>query len=528
MKKKWIALLLASTMLFSVACSDKAEDEKKDKKDETKTEKVEDEDKDDKKSDDKKEEKDDKDDAKETEADKTEETEPAETEAPKPEGTEISSTYWTAIVPDSLTYDEDDFTDSDSYTYHKFSNVDDEDSVLGNIVITVDECDTLEYRKALVNNVSLEDMAADKLDKYTIGDLDFFNYQYVYWGTEENVYYYRAESAEMSIKIEITGDIDSQQILDTLQFDLPDNGNVDAPWPWEGEPFKTEPATVEVGDYSVTATQLVADDSFLAMNIFDARVAVVDSTLYALDNEILRIYSIDGDSLTLVREDDLGDKYTHMCQDNNGNVYVSAFCSELLVYNGGEKVNSYDLNQQFMIAPDGSYGLTFFTDINKMTKVTLNDDGTYEEEEFTVDQPDLVDSISEVNVSDNYIFVSGTGINFDDSSCHVITVFDRNGNYKMTLCADPDAFINKLGSITATAECGDYIVGLDGNLRDFVIWSTDGTWLGNADTSDLFGTHYPWISGLCQANGTLYVGLTEERADGSWDEMVMYQVDIAK
>lgn len=538
MKKKWLALMLASTMLFSVACSDKSDD-KKDNDKETKAEKVEDdekEEKDDKKSDDKKEDKkedkedDKKDDSKETEAEESEpeETEPEETEAPKAEGTEISCTYWTATIPDTVTYEEDKFSDKASYTYHTFKNVDEEDKTLGYISITVDECDALEYRKSLRYNVSLEDYAADKLDKVTIAGIDFINYDASSWGAKEDTYFYRDESAGLIIKIVINGDIDSQPILDTIKFDIPDNGKVDAPWPWEGEPFVVEPATVDIAGYSVTATQLVADDSFLAMNIFDNRIAVVDSTLYALDDEILRIYNIDGDTLALANEEDLGRKYTHMCQDKNGNVYLSDFGADLLVYNGGARVNSYDLDQKFVIAPDGSYGLTFFMDINKLTKVTLNDDGTFEETEFTVDNPDLVSSVHEINLSDRFIFISGTGIKFDDTSSHVITVFDLDGNYKMTLCADPDAFINNLGSMTTVADCGDYIVGLDGNLRDFVIWSTDGTWLGNSDTTDLFGTHYPWICGLSQANGTLYVSLTEERVDGSWDEMVMYRVDIAK
>ncbi|MCQ2467367.1 MAG: hypothetical protein MJ166_07625 [Clostridia bacterium] len=517
MKKKWLALLLASTMLLSVACSDKKEDKKDDDKDDKKVEEVEETEKKSK-------------DDKDADAD-VEETTGATEAAPK--GTPIDTTYWSAVIPDSYTYDEENFSDSESWGKHEFTNYDAAaDEELGSLVVYADECGTYEFRKDLARSLDLHDIQDGKVDTMTIDGEEFLVYETEYWGETITHYYHRAESTGISLYIEVTGDMpEVDAFISSMTLSLPDNGNVDAPYPWDGEQMITSTSTAQFGDYSVTAVQLVADVSNLPWDLFDNRVAVVGDLLYALDEEELTIYTIDGDTLKIDTVIELEADYTHMCQDNNGNVYVSRFGSPLLVLNNKEIVNVYDdIKDQVAMAPDGSFGISYFMDEEGLEKVTLNDDGTATIEPFALVDVAKISSVSEINMSANHIIISGTSKDDEgNDGDHLITVFDYNGNFQYRLCGDPEGFLEGgMGHITATVETNDYFLALDGNMREILMWSKDGSWLGTVKDENLFGTNYPWLCGLCEANGSVYVSLVEDRPDDSWQEMVFYRLDVTK
>ncbi len=82
-----------------------------------------------------------------------------------------------------------------------------------------------------------------------------------------------------------------------------------------------------------------------------------------------------------------------------------------------------------------------------------------------------------------------------------------------------------LGSITNVQETENGFIGLDGNMRDVFFWKSDGRLLGSAEDSELFGTDYPWISTAARlSDGTVLVGLTEDRADKSATEFIVYRI----
>ena len=66
---------------------------------------------------------------------------------------------------------------------------------------------------------------------------------------------------------------------------------------------------------------------------------------------------------------------------------------------------------------------------------------------------------------------------------------------------------------------------MDGNMRTVNFWDSDGTYLGKLEDSDLFGTYYPWFAGSCISDGTFYTIMTEDRADDSGMEAIIYQVN---
>ena len=58
-------------------------------------------------------------------------------------------------------------------------------------------------------------------------------------------------------------------------------------------------------------------------------------------------------------------------------------------------------------------------------------------------------------------------------------------------------------------------------MREVVLWSSDGAYIGAIEDSDLFGTEYPWFCGGTKlSDGGILVVMTEDRADKSAMEPV--------
>ena len=68
-------------------------------------------------------------------------------------------------------------------------------------------------------------------------------------------------------------------------------------------------------------------------------------------------------------------------------------------------------------------------------------------------------------------------------------------------------------------------IALDGNMRDVVLWTNDGTWLGAVETEDLFGADYPWLASAdVMDDGSILCVMTTERLDQSADELVAFRI----
>lgn len=82
-----------------------------------------------------------------------------------------------------------------------------------------------------------------------------------------------------------------------------------------------------------------------------------------------------------------------------------------------------------------------------------------------------------------------------------------------------------MGAITDVIETPNGYLVLDGNMRNLLFYGTDGTLLATVDNEELFGTAYPWISSAClMPDGSVLIALTEERADESADELLIYRL----
>ncbi|MDD6269770.1 MAG: hypothetical protein PUA84_06935 [Oscillospiraceae bacterium] len=435
----------------------------------------------------------------------------------------VVKTFWKSNIPDTLKENEEDASEGGDYSTNVFEALDRNEEVERSVKIEVTKEDSMDYRRGIISyDIDLKDYADGKVDTVTLGGMDFVKIEREYWGETSIVFMARYEASQMSVTIKVTGDADSediQSVLNTIEFTLPEGTETDAPYPWDGEPLITEAGTVQIGSYNLTAKQIIASESILPNDIFDNRVAVVDDTMYALSDYHLYILKVNGTEAELQETVELEDDYGQMSCDENCNVYVSGFMGSLLVYRDGKQADAPEGEDQFVISRDGSFGVEYFTSPDKVNKVTINSDGTASREILPVDTS-IISMVSDVFITKDYILISGSSA---DDNRHRLFMFDHNGNYLKTLADEEN---DSLGSITGAVQTDNGILAVDGNMRTVILWDNDGKYIGEVNDGDLFGTNYPWISGLMQTkDGNIYVSMVEERTDKSWDEMIMFQLD---
>jgi len=186
----------------------------------------------------------------------------------------------------------------------------------------------------------------------------------------------------------------------------------------------------------------------------------------------------------------------------------------LVGWKDGAQTASYNGPDYVAMHPSGTWGISWFSS-PECEKISISG-GVLTTAPITFPE---VDIISQVNVDNNYIFVSGSAVDDDE---HKVFVYDADGNHRMTLT---DADGEGMGSITFMAETANGFLGLDGNLREVVLWTKDGACIGTADDGDLFGTNYPWFcSGTKLSDGSILAIMTEERADKSAMELVAFRL----
>lgn len=445
----------------------------------------------------------------------------AEPEKPTVEGEEYTTNFFTCTVPTALHVNEDSSYEGSSYGYYYIEN---EDASL-KIRIDVDTESTKSFRKELIyQEFTMEDYAAGSIPTENFAGYDWVKREYTSWDTPNTVFLSRDTAAGMTLEIFVTGAIneDMQAVLDTLEITLEDKGNVEAPYPWEGAPFIAECGSAAAGSYTVSAVQMVMNESFLPSGIFDNRVCIVDNLAYVLSRETLNVYTINGTNLTLTHSYDLEDEYGYMNADDMGYVYVTDFMNDMLMFKDGELWAVYEeIDDRTFVSPSGYDALTFFMDPEKVELYTYEEDGWVSQGTFSFCGAECK-SVSTIFITENYIIVAGSAA---DESGHKVFVYDYDGNYVMTL-EDDDG--TGLGFISGICEGDDFFIAVDGNMREVILWDkATGAYIEDIDDGVLFGTDYPWMGDLSKgADGNFYVSMAEERPDGSWDEIVVYQISV--
>lgn len=330
--------------------------------------------------------------------------------------------------------------------------------------------------------------------------------------------YGRDEAAGVSYTVYVSNAEDPRvsAVLDNITFTAAGTDNIDPPWPWEGEAFSGSTVNQTVGSYTLTAQFLPMAEPLVTYETFNHDIAVVGDKVYLLSDCALYQYAYEGASLTFVKEIPLDSEYEVLEKGADGNIILSSFMEPVIGHNGDAVQFSYEGPDNFAVAPGATWGISWFYSGDECQLYSFHD-GELTGTPFPFSE---VDSISQVNIDNQYILVSGSAV--DDGEQYVF-VYDYSGELQMRLGGEPDGF--GLGSITYATSTPNGFLALDGNMREIVLWSADGTWIGAADDGDLFGTYYPWIAAADIADdGSVLVVMSEERADESADEVLVFKL----
>ena len=454
------------------------------------------------------------------EPEKKPEPKPEPEPEPEPEVqlTVHENTYFTVAYNEEEGWSvaEDDF-----YTYDTGGNayvrvLDEDGSTELVVYINAEKEDASAFRKALhVGGFDLQAYAEGSVETTDVGGQPML---YVDQGNGTRFFFGRNEAAGVYYTIDAADweDPRVQALVENITCTASDTDNVEVPWPWEGEPFFSETRSAMVGPHTLTAEFLPMAEPMVTYETFKHDVEVIGDKVYLLSDYVLYEYAYDGVALTFSREIPLDTEY-EVAESAGGNLVLSNFMKPVIGHDGDAVLYSYEGPDKFSVAPDGTWGISWFTSGESTEKFTFKD-GALVGEPFPFAE---VKIISKVCVDSSYIYVTGSPV---EGSGHYIFVYDHSGNLQMQLTGDPTASFG-LGSITYVTKTANGFIALDGNMRDVVLWTNDGTWLGSVETEDIFGADYPWLASAdVMPDGSILCVMKQTRDDSSADEVLAFRL----
>ena len=447
--------------------------------------------------------------------------EAASAESRDTSGTHMEMTLWDIYYPEGWTENEDDKGDSETNSYGRLEYKQGDEVLLSvGITATVEDCGG--YRDFLhASGIDAHALVADKsVEQENIGGVPCVVSETTSWGEPVLTYMGRDVGSGTTVKVSITGeysDPEVDKLIKNLAFHLEDTGNEDYPWPWEGEAFSTDSEHSKmIADTTITSVWVPFEEPLLAYDIFSGRIASVGESLYVLLDNVLYEYTL-GDTLALKSTMELDDDYEELSADQSGNLYLTGFMSPMLTIKDGAVIATNDDIDKAVIHSSGTWGVSWFYG-SETEKVVFDGNKASKEAWPAISQ----DRLNTVCLSEDHIILAGADA---DTENEAIWILDTEGNQQMELGNQEYGGEQSLGSITNVQETENGFIGLDGNMRDVFFWKSDGSLLGSAEDSELFGTDYPWISTAARlSDGTVLVGLTEDRADKSATEFIVYRL----
>ena len=433
--------------------------------------------------------------------------------------TTLETTLWTLAYDDSQWVLDEEYLYEDETTSQAILTIPGEDDTdLISIELRADVTEPYGFRSNLIYYGFDEyDYAMENAyDLHDVGGVDCLMEEGTSWGDPCQHYFGRVEEANASVYLEILGDYEDERVtalLEGLTFDLSDIGNEDGPWYWEGEPFQGQDRNVQVGSYTLESTWVPFHGSLMTYETFDHQVAVTGDQAFILSEGILQEYQLTLDGLGFIQDFTWEENdFSAVSAAEDGSLWLSDFMAPLTQWKGGSELASYEGPDKVVMHPSGQWGISWFSS-PECEKVSFSG-GTMTTAPLTFQG---MSSLSSLSIGPNYIMAAGFA---QDEDAHKVFVFDPNGTPVATLTS-PDG----LGSVTYVAETANGFLALDGNMREVVLWSRDGTYIGTTDDGDLFGTDYPWFShGTQLEDGSILVIMTDERPDRSAMEILAFRL----
>jgi len=451
----------------------------------------------------------------EKKSDEKKETEPA-----APDGETLELELCSLVYdPAAWTYSEDSVYKNKEYAEVNMQIPDGEDGYIVNLQLQVSLTDAGGFRDNLSSNgFDAYKYAVDNAYPLTdVGGVACLSVEGEFWGEGYIRYIGRDEARSVSVWVEVCGAYDDprvEQLLKGLTIHAEDIGNQDGPWPWEGEAFTSDGGAAGVGAYSVSSQWIPISKCITTIETFDHGVTVAGDKVYLLVNGVLQQYAFDGASLTY--EKDLLEKgdFRQLQATDDGTVWASGFAEALVGLQSGTETFRTEDYDYVTMAPSGQWGISWFSGSDCQKIILSGDSFTTVNVAFP-----QVSSISTLIIDEEYIYIAGQAA---DESGHKVFVYDPDGVLKLVLEGEGG---EALGCITYIAKTANGFIGLDGNLRNVVLWEPDGTFIGALPDGDLFDTAYPWFCGGAKLHdGSILVIMTEDRADESAMELVAFKL----
>lgn len=440
---------------------------------------------------------------------------------PEVKGTLLETKLWKLTYPDDWSCEEGALHDEEERCDVELK-IKDGESIVVSAYIGV----RIEGYKAFRGNLNDKGIDAyafvkeGSLPPVNIGGVDFAAIDRSFAGKDERFCYGRMENANANITFFLRGETNDPRVevlLSTLEFILPDVGNTDPLWPWEGVPFSGADGTGTVGSYNITSQWLPIDKPLTVFTYVDNTVEAVGDKLYILADGLPRQYALSSNALTHEKDFPLDSFYKKMSAGPDGTIYLSAFMEPFVGMRDGVKAFSHSARDTVAMHPSGDWGISYFIE-PEVKKLTLAD-GEVVSEDLTFAE---AGSVSNLYINQNHIFICGDSVANDNSS---VFVYDLAGKLQYTLGDKKFMDTGSLGIVSAIVETANGFMVLDGITEDLSFWNKDGSFIDKLECRDLFGFSYGSVSGATlMPDGSIIIGVTLERTDESAMEYVFFRI----
>lgn len=448
------------------------------------------------------------------------------TEAPAEETTEVTApddgltvhenTYFTVGYneEDGWVLAEDDFYTSE-YGGNVYLRILDEDGYTNLMVkIAAEEESAASFRSTLYEKeVDMKAYVEGTWVSETIGGIWMAAIDH---GDGEWYFLNRDENTGVTYTVYVTDWEDPRvtDLVSNITFTVSTKETIDPPWPWEGEPYIVAPGEELVGPYTLKSEQIPFAESVITYETFDHNIAAVGDYVYTVNDGAVYIYCYDNGQLYFTLDMELEDY--DIVDAAAGNVWLSGFMENLLCFDGVQYTAAYEGPDMVSMSPDGSWGIDWFSNAT-IKKISFDGVSITAAEEYTLAELELISHLC----IDAYGNVFACGYSVSDGS-HRVFVYNENLELQ-TVLEDEDG--TGLGSVVFATQTENGFLVLDGNMRDVILYAPDGSYIGSCDFSDLFGTDYPWPCDACVTeDGSILVLMTDERADESADEILVFKL----
>lgn len=429
--------------------------------------------------------------------------------------------------PDGWNYYEDSLKQEETAARVTFYDGGDWDTAENKVYMYATEEDAYRYRSELNDyNVDLKEFAAGNIEKQTVGNTEFC---YI---AADNFLIYRHEPSGITYKIDLAADRNDESVKSLLEgviLTLKETGNIEAPWPWEGEAFQPVLTEQMAGSFTITPEYIPFEQPQGVMDIMDYKFYQIGEQVFILLNDKLDTYEYSDNGLKFVSSVRLSKKCEYISEGSDGVLYLSPGIGEVIGVKDGEQVLASAVKGDLSMHPSGTWGIAFWLG-NDTQRITVQD-GVFVSEPWVLtglnkpeDRQGPFTMVKEIDISDSHIMISGTAA-VGDSTREKMFVYDLNGNQLLELGANETGNPDSLGSITAMAETSNGYVAIDGNMREIQFWSRDGIHLGCTSARDIFGADYPWLEDMqLLEDGSLLILATQKRDDGSANELMFFKL----